>query len=133
MKKNYSLSWVVGVGDQANGGNKKFPVWQDVDCYLDKVKRGKGSLTLSIIGGPDTGLQFLQVFSDEGKYVLSLGADDGTDYVVRSYLNPELKNSEYEILGDIWSGELVCLDFSIVKEAFEEFLLMGDVSLELLS
>lgn len=131
--KNYSLSWVVGVGDQANGGNKKFPVWQDVDCYLDKVKRGKGSLTLSIIGGPDTGPQFLQVFSDEGKYVLSLGEDDGTDYVVRSYLNPELKNSEYEILGDIWSGELVCLDFSIVKETFEEFFLMGDVSLELLN
>lgn len=131
--KNYSLSWVVGVGDQANGGNKKFPVWQDVDCYLDKIKRGKGSLTLSIVGGSDTGPQFLQVFSDEGKYVLSLGEDDGTDYVVRSYLNPELKNSEYEILGDIWSGELVCLDFSIVKEAFEEFFLIGDVSLELLS
>ena len=131
--KNYSLSWVVGVGDQANGGNKKFPVWQDVDCYLDKIKRGKGSLTLSIVGGSDTGPQFLQVFSDEGKYVLSLGEDDGTDYVVRSYFNPELKNSEYEILGDIWSGELVCLDFSIVKEAFEEFFLIGDVSLELLS
>ncbi|MHC8304894.1 DUF6911 family protein [Pseudomonas sp. PB3P13] len=131
--KNYSLSWVVGVGDQANGGNKKFPVWQDVDCYLDKVKRGKGSLTLGIVGGPDTGPQFLQVFSDEGKYILSLGEDDGTDYVVRSYLNPELKNSEYEILGDIWSGELVCLDFSIVKEAFEEFFLIGNVSLELLS
>lgn len=131
--KNYSLSWVVGVGDQANGGNKKFPVWQDVDCYLDKVKRGKGSLTLSIVGGPDIGPQFLQVFSDEGKYVLSLGEDDGTDYVVRSYLNPELKNSEYEILGDIWNGELVCLDFSIVKEAFEEFFLIGDVSLKLLS
>ncbi|MEE4070507.1 DUF6911 family protein [Pseudomonas viridiflava] len=131
--KNYSLSWVVGVGDHANGGNKKFPVWQDVDCYLDKIKRGKGSLTLSIVGGSDTGPQFLQVFSDEGKYVLSLGEDDGTDYVVRSYLNPELKNSEYEILGDIWSGELVCLDFSIVKEAFEEFFLIGDVSLELLS
>lgn len=131
--KNYSLSWVVGVGDQANGGNKKFPVWQDVDCYLDKIKRGKGSLTLSIVGGSDTGPQFLQVFSDEGKYVLSLGEDDGTDYVVRSYFNPELKNSEYEILGDIWSGELVCLDFSIVREAFEEFFLIGDVSLELLS
>ncbi|WP_135309965.1 DUF6911 family protein [Pseudomonas nabeulensis] len=131
--KNYSLSWVVGVGDQANGGNKKSPIWQDVDCYLNKVKSGKGSLILSVVGGPDTGPQFLQVFSDEGKCVLSLGEDDGADYVVRSYLNPELKNSEYEILGDIWSGELVCLDFSIVKEAFEEFFLVGDVRLELLS
>jgi hypothetical protein len=62
-----------------------------------------------------------------------LGEDDGWDYVVRSCLNSELKNSEYEILGDIWSGELVCLDFAIVKEAFETFFLIGDISLELLS
>lgn len=131
--KNYSLSWVVGVGDQANGGNKKFPAWQDIECYLDKINRGNGSLTLNILGGADAGPQFLQLFSDEGKYALSLGQDDGTDYVVRSYLNPALKGNEYEILGDIWSGELVCLDFSIVKKAFAEFFLMGDVGLELLS
>lgn len=130
--KNYSLSWVVGVADQAHGGNKKLPVWQDVECCLDKIKKGKGSLTLSIVGGSDIGPQFLQVFSDEGNYILSLGEDDGADYVVRSYLNPELKNNEYEILGDIWSGELVCLDFSIVKEAFETFFLSGDFGLELL-
>ncbi|WP_238418115.1 DUF6911 family protein, partial [Pseudomonas syringae group genomosp. 3] len=36
-------------------------------------------------------------------------------------------------LGDIWNGELVCLDFSIVKEALEEFFLTGDVSLDLLN
>lgn len=131
--KHYSLSWVVGVGDQANGGNKKIPTWQDVEYHLDKIKEGAGSLTLSIVGGPDIGPQFLQVFSDEGKYVLSLGEDDGADYVVRSYFNPELKNSECEVLGDIWSGELICLDFAIVKEVFEEFFLTGDVSLNLLS
>ncbi|MFJ4142442.1 DUF6911 family protein [Pseudomonas sp. NPDC089734] len=130
--KNYSLSWVIGIGGQAHGGNKKLPAWQDVDFYLDKIKKGDGSLTLSVVGS-DVGPQFLQVFSDEGKYVLSLGEDDGADYIVRSYFNPELKNSEYEVLGDIWSGELVCLDFSIVKKAFETFFLTGDVSLDLLS
>lgn len=46
-------------------------------------------------------------------YVLSLGEDEGTDYVVRSCLNPELKNSEYEVLGDSGSGVRVCLDFFI--------------------
>lgn len=131
--RKYYLSWVLGVGDQANGGNNKIPAWQDVECYLAKVKEGKGSLSLSVVGGPEIGPQLLQVFSDEGKYVLSLGEDDGADYVVRSYSNPELKNIEYEILGDIWCGELICLDFSIVREAFEEFFLTGDVSLEILS
>lgn len=131
--KNYSLSWVIGIGDQANGGSKKFPNWQDIDSHLDKIKEGKGSLTLTIVGGPDIGPQLLQVFSDGGKYVLSLGEDDGTDYVIRSYFNPELKNREYEILGNFWGGELVCLDFSVVKNAFEEFFLTGDVSLSVLN
>ncbi|WP_221033844.1 hypothetical protein, partial [Pseudomonas syringae] len=44
LMKKYSLSWVIGVGDQVNGGNKKLPAWQDVDYYLDKINIGKGSL-----------------------------------------------------------------------------------------
>lgn len=40
-------------------GNKKLPVWQDVDCHLDKIKKEKGSLTLSIAGGSDIGPQLL--------------------------------------------------------------------------
>ncbi|GAB0080295.1 MULTISPECIES: DUF6911 family protein [Pseudomonas syringae group] len=60
--KKYSLSWVIGVGDQVNGGNKKLPAWQDVDYYLDKINIGKGSLTLSIVGGADIGPQRLKFF-----------------------------------------------------------------------
>src|SRR5688500_4099604 len=117
--KNCTLSWVFGAGDQASGGNKTLPAWQDIEFYLDEVKRRNGSLTLNVVDGPDVGPQLLQVFSDNGKYVLSLGEDDGEDYIVRSYLNPELKGSEYEILGNTWGGELVCLDFSVVNDAFE--------------
>nr|WP_207282552.1 hypothetical protein [Pseudomonas sp. FW300-N2F2] len=61
-----------------------------------------------------------------------MGEDDGEDYVVRSYFNPELKGGEYEVLGNTWSGELVCLDFSVVKDAFEEFFLTGNVNRSLL-
>ncbi|MCY7259316.1 DUF6911 family protein [Pseudomonas protegens] len=131
--KGYLLSWVVGVGEQAGGGKKKLPTWQDVNFYLDQIKDGKGSLTLDVIDAPDVGPQLLQVISDAGKYVLSLGEDDGSDYIVRSYFNPDLKDSEYEILGDVWSGKLVCLDFSIVKNLFEEFFLTGNVSSRILS
>ena len=131
--KNCTLSWVFGAGDQASGGNKTLPAWQDIEFYLDEVKRRNGSLTLNVVDGPDVGPQLLQVFSDNGKYVLSLGEDDGEDYIVRSYLNPELKGSEYEVLGNTWGGELVCLDFSVVNDAFEEFFLTGNVSRSLLS
>jgi hypothetical protein len=131
--KNYTLSWVVGVGDQAKGGNKKLPAWQDVEFHLDEIEKEGGSLTLNVVDGPDVGPQLLQVFSDNGRYVLSLGEDDGENYIVRSYFNSGLKGSEYEILGNNWSGELVCLNFSVVKDAFEEFFLTGNVSRSLLS
>lgn len=85
------------------------------------------------MNGPEPGPQTLQILADEGKYVLSLGENNGIDYIVRSYWNPELKDSEHKILGNIWNGEQLCLDFSIVKEALEEFFIRGDVSLKLLS
>ncbi|WP_438279476.1 DUF6911 family protein [Pseudomonas alabamensis] len=129
----YSLSWVIGVGDQAHGGHNNFPDWRDIEHYLDKIKKNGGSLTLSIVDGPDIGPQLLQVLSDNGRYILSLGVNDGLDYVMRSYYNPALKGTEYEILGNLWRGELVCLDLAIVKEAFSAFFLTGDVSLKLLS
>jgi hypothetical protein len=131
--KRYSLSWTIGISDKAQGGNKRLPTWQDVDFHLGEIEGGKGTLTLNVVGGPNVGPQFLQVISDDGKYLLSLGVDDGADYVVRSYLNPRIKGMEYELLGNIWGGELVCLDFSIVREAFEQFFLTGDVSSNLLS
>lgn len=132
MKKN-SLSWVIGVGNKAEGGSKDLPAWSDVDFYLGVIEKRNGSLTLSVFDGPSVGPQLLQVFSDEGRYVLSLGEDDGVDYIVRSYFNSELQGSEYEVLGDVWSGELVCLDFAVVREAFEDFLLKGDVGRSVLS
>lgn len=131
--KKYSLSWVIGMGDQTRGGHNNFPGWRDIENYINKIKNEGGSLTLSVVDGTDIGPQLLQVLSDNGKYILSLGVDDGLDYVMRSYSNQALKGTEYEILGDLWSGELVCLDLSIVKEAFSAFFLTGDVSLKLLN
>lgn len=50
---------------------------------------------------PDIGPQLLQVLSDNGRYILSLGVDDGLDYVMRSHSNPGLKGTEYEVLGNL--------------------------------
>ncbi|WP_404943339.1 DUF6911 family protein [Pseudomonas sp. FW300-N2F2] len=44
------------------GGGKKLPAWQDVDFYLEEVRKGGGSLTLNVVDGPDVGPQLLQVF-----------------------------------------------------------------------
>lgn len=130
--KRYSLSWVFGVGKQAVGGNKKPATWLDISSSLDEVNRANGSVTLGLINGPDIGPQSLQVISDNDKYVLSLGEDDGADYFIRSYRNTALQGQQYEVLGDMWDGLLVCLDFDIVKSVFEEFFLTGNVSKKLL-
>ncbi|EPR3225689.1 DUF6911 family protein [Pseudomonas aeruginosa] len=37
------------------------------------------------------------------------------------------------MFGDVWDGVLICDEFSILKNIFEEFFLIGDVSKELLN
>ena len=61
------------------------------------------------------------------------GEDDGVDYIVRSYRNLKLQGIPFEVFGDVWDGVLICDEFSILKNIFEEFFLIGDVSKELLN
>ncbi|WP_428829876.1 DUF6911 family protein [Pseudomonas aeruginosa] len=55
------------------------------------------------------------------------------DYIVRSYRNLKLQGIPFEVLGDVWDGVLICDEFSILQNIFEEFFLTGDVSKELLN
>ncbi|HBO3003007.1 hypothetical protein QVL95_27225 [Pseudomonas aeruginosa] len=133
MMAAFSLSWVFGVGAQAKGGRNRFPSWDDVLSYLELIREGKGSVTLELISKTAVGPQSLQVQSEGGKYVVSLGEDDGVDYIVRSYRNLKLQGIPFEVLGDVWDGVLICDEFSILKNIFEEFFLTGDVNKELLN
>ncbi|MFO6307290.1 DUF6911 family protein, partial [Pseudomonas aeruginosa] len=111
----------------------RFPSWDDVLSCLELIREGKGSVTLELISKTAVGPQSLQVQSEGGKYVVSLGEDDGVDYIVRSYRNLKLQGIPFEVLGDVWDGVLICDEFSILQNIFEEFFLTGDVSKELLN
>lgn len=128
----FSLSWVFGIGPQAKGGRNKLPIWSDILFCLNEVKGNKGSVTLDLTAETGFGAKSLQVLSDEGKYVISLGEDDGVDYIVRSYRNINLQDVSLDVLGDVWDGVFVCTDFFVVKSIFKEFFLTGNVSKELL-
>ncbi|MGA4816214.1 DUF6911 family protein [Pseudomonas aeruginosa] len=95
----FSLSWVLAWVLKLREEGNRFPSWDDVLSYLELIREGKGSVTLELISKTAVGPQSLQVQSEGGKYVVSLGEDDGVDYIVRSYRNLKLQGIPFEVLG----------------------------------
>jgi len=133
MTPNLSLSWVIGSGAGARGGNQKRPEWHHIESLLEKLQDRSGSLTLRIIDAPESGPQSLQVIADNGQYLLMLGEIVDDDYDVRSYTNDCSETERIEILGDMWDPKQVCSDFGVVWQSFTQFFRDGNVSLNLLS
>lgn len=75
----------------------------------------------------------LQVLSDKNQYLLTLGEDNGSEYIVRSYFNKLAKGEMIDILGDNWDARHLIYDYDIVINAFKSFYITGDVSRDLLS
>ena len=71
--------------------------------------------------------------SEAGLSVVSLGVNNGEDYVVRTYANSSGGSEKITILGNEWDSKLVCSDESIVKQIVAEFVTTGDVSKKFLS
>ena len=129
----FSLSWVVGFGQSSRGGSKDDVSLDDVMNILNKVLKDSGSVTIDVINGPEIGPESLQVGSEAGLSVLSLGENDGEDYVVRTYTADSFYTQQVSILGEMWDLNLICKDQNIVKDIFKEFFLTGNVSRNLLS
>jgi len=127
----YSLSWCIGVGDDADGGKKRTPAWSDIEQKLSDAWKRSGTVTLDVSDGPDIGPQSLQMQTENAQAVIMLGVDDGAEYEVRTY-SEGLHAHDAEILGNRWSGKTVCSDLNIVSRAFREFSDTGDVSGDLL-
>jgi len=128
-----SVSWVIGSGANAQGGSTDVVNLDDVIVTLEKVLEKSGSITLDVVNGPEVGPESLQVESEAGLSVVSLGVDNGEDYVVRTYTNDSGDSEKITILGNEWDPKLVCGDESIVKQIVEEFFTTGDVSKNFLS
>ncbi|WP_157659365.1 DUF6911 family protein [Burkholderia ubonensis] len=126
--REYLLSWSVGSNNDRDGGRKNNPTWVDVESALVDAWKKSGTVTLDITRGPEVGPQSLQVQSENGRSIITLGVDTGLDYIVRSYVGGENSANQVEILGDLWSSGSICVDFNVVVKIFSEFLEAGDVS-----
>jgi hypothetical protein len=132
---NIALSWMVGYGENARGGNKWNATWEDILEVLSGVINEKtGSVTLDLIDAPEIGPQSLQMQAEKGYFILLLGEAEDDDDDVRSYTNQasNIQQSQVYILGNLWSSQSICTDPEIVVKVFHEFFTTGDVSRDLL-
>lgn len=129
----YAMSWVIGASSESTGGNVINSVWSNIRQMLAKVNDQAGVLTLSKIDGPEFGPQNLQVQTEGGFSVISLGEDNEEEYVIRSFVNDSAIPGVIRILGNEWDRRMVCADFQVVYRVFENFFNSGDVARELLS
>ncbi|MDW6092466.1 hypothetical protein SBX64_07905 [Vibrio rhizosphaerae] len=129
----FSFSWVIGCGDSAQGGStddvQVENVLETVEFILDK----SGSVTLDVIDGDEIGPESLQVQTEGGKSVISLGENTSDDYVVRTFTNRLANDEKISILGSEWDSKLVCEDSTVVTAIIREFISTGNVSRDLLS
>ncbi len=56
-----------------------------MEGVLLEVRQGSGTVTVDIVSGRDVGPQSLQVQTENGLSIITLGVDTGDNYIVRSY------------------------------------------------
>ncbi|ALB41515.1 hypothetical protein AA650_14510 [Anabaena sp. WA102] len=128
-----SLSWTIGFGKSCRGGNRQNVILDDILEILTEITEKSGTVTLYLINGSELGPQSLQVQTEKGYFVLSLGENDEEDYIVRTYTNLSSDLQQVIILGNLWDSKLVCTEFDVVIKIFQEFFEVGDVSRDLLN
>jgi hypothetical protein len=64
---------------------------------------------------------------------VTLGEDDGEDYIVRSYFGGGEAGKLVDILGDAIDASAVCTDVEIVVDIFRAFFSEGRVSRTLMA
>ena len=128
-----------GSSGETSGGTKEEATLEGTLSNLKKTLNKSGSVSLAVIDGPEVGPQLLQVETQGGKSLLTLGEDDGDDYIVRSYVQTEKElvacasePEKIKILGNYWDKHLICMDKEIVQAVFEAFFETGDVSKDIL-
>ncbi|BFM08577.1 DUF6911 family protein [Halioxenophilus aromaticivorans] len=129
----FSFSWVIGCGDSAQGGSTDDVQVENVLEKVELILDGSGSVTLDVIDGGEIGPESLQVETEGGKSVISLGENTSDDYVIRTFTSRLAHDGKVSILGNEWDTKLVCEDSDLVKALVKEFLSTGNVSGDVLT
>ncbi|CZY22294.1 TPA: hypothetical protein JHK28_003508 [Enterobacter cloacae] len=126
---NFKMSWTL---DEI-GGNKQI---QNLDMVLNQFKliQGKkGTLTLDILNSSDDSAEMLQIRTENGYYLITLGEIVEDEYQVRTYWDSSKPDTGILILGDYWPESQLTKDSEFIVKILKEFFDTGNVSKELLS
>lgn len=127
------ISWVNGWGEDAAGGLVRDPDW---NLVLDRVLKAcgqSGTVTLDVDRSEGVCLGQLQVVAENGAFWLTLGQDDGEDWVVREYVENGADPKQMRTIQSYSvSSASVCTSISEVIEIFRRFFTTGDVPARLM-
>ncbi|WP_311791351.1 MULTISPECIES: DUF6911 family protein [Pantoea] len=120
----FKMSWTLN----GYGGNKQVSTWSDILNQLEQLQGREGTLTLDMLMSSESGAEMLQVRTENGYYLMTLGEIFEDEYQVRTYWDPSGNDDEVMILGDCWPIRQITENFDIVVKVFEEFTCTGNVS-----
>jgi hypothetical protein len=126
---NFKMSWTL---DEI-GGNKQI---QNLDMVLNQFKQiqgKKGTLTLDILNSSDDSAELLQIRTENGYYLITLGEIVEDEYQVRTYWDSSKPDTGIMILGDYWPESQLTKDSEFIVKILKEFFDTGNVSKEFLS
>ncbi|HDS2776359.1 TPA: hypothetical protein QIE21_003940 [Enterobacter bugandensis] len=126
---NFKMSWTL----DKIGGNKQI---QNLDMVLNQfaqIQGKKGTLTLDILNSSDDSAEMLQIRTENGYYLITLGEIVEDEYQVRTYWDSSKPDTGIVILGDHWPESQLTKDSEFIVKILKEFFDTGNVSKELLS
>lgn len=126
---NFKMSWTL----DETGGNKQIPNWDMVLNQFKQIQGKKGTLTLDILNNGDDSAEMLQVRTENGYYLITLGEIVEDEYQVRTYWDSSKPDTGVLILGDYWPESQLTEDCEFVVKILKEFFDTGNVSKELLN
>ncbi|GAA3579170.1 hypothetical protein GCM10023078_03790 [Gibbsiella greigii] len=126
---NFKMSWTL----YETGGNKQISNWDMVLNRFKQIQGRKGTLTLDILNSDDDGVETLQVRTENGYYLITLGEIVEDEYQVRTYWDSSKPDTGMVILGDYWPESQLTKDCEFIVKILKEFFDTGNVSKELLN
>ncbi len=128
-----SLSWVIGYGENCRGGSKDNATLDEIMELVEDILKYSGSVSLTVMDGPEIGPQRFQIITEKGNSLITLGEEDGHEYDVRSYTNNSSTGQFISICGDFWDAMTVCQNADEVRAIVKEFFVTGNVSNNILN
>lgn len=126
---NFKMSWTL----DETGGNKHIPNWDMVLNQFKQIQGKKGTLTLDILNSGDDSAEMLQVRTENGYYLITLGEIVEDEYQVRTCWDSSKPDTGMVILGDYWPESQLTKDSELIVKILKEFFDTGNVSKELLN